>query len=229
MNKRQDSRPETPYLAARQEWNERYGSYISRANNWRLVAFGALAVALVATGGLVAVSMQSKVVPYAVEMSGAGEVVRVRRADVLSRPDANQIRAALRQWVIGARAAYSDGNAMRQFIDDTYAMTLPNSPAFGQLATYHKANNPYVRAAREGTITVDVHVAVPVSDDTWQVEWTETARDRAGQVLSSRNWQGNFTISFGSPSSEQEILRNPLGLYVKDFAWTARLTSSGNQ
>ena len=35
-----------PYLDARREWNERYGSYISRAKNWRLMAFGVLGVCL---------------------------------------------------------------------------------------------------------------------------------------------------------------------------------------
>ena len=28
-----------PYLDGRQEWLERYGSYISRAAQWRMVAF----------------------------------------------------------------------------------------------------------------------------------------------------------------------------------------------
>ena len=29
--------PENPYLAARQEWNERYGSYVRSAAAWRIV------------------------------------------------------------------------------------------------------------------------------------------------------------------------------------------------
>jgi len=30
-----DGGVDTPYLAARREWNERYGDYIARARNWR--------------------------------------------------------------------------------------------------------------------------------------------------------------------------------------------------
>ena len=40
-------KPETgsnPYLAARREWDERYGDLISRARNWRLAAFLALGI-----------------------------------------------------------------------------------------------------------------------------------------------------------------------------------------
>ena len=52
-----------PYLAARREWDERYGDLITRARNWRMAAFLALGVAVIETGGMVAHSMRSKVVP----------------------------------------------------------------------------------------------------------------------------------------------------------------------
>ena len=40
-----DSHLGNPYLAARKEWDERYGSLIKRAQNWRLAAMLALLVA----------------------------------------------------------------------------------------------------------------------------------------------------------------------------------------
>lgn len=39
--------PENPYLAARQEWTERYGSYVKAAAAWRVVGILSLALALV--------------------------------------------------------------------------------------------------------------------------------------------------------------------------------------
>ena len=39
-----------PYLAARREWDERYGSLITRARNWRMAAFLALGIAVIETG-----------------------------------------------------------------------------------------------------------------------------------------------------------------------------------
>ena len=47
----------SPYLDARKEWDERYGSLISRANNWRRAAFVALLIALLETGGLIALAL----------------------------------------------------------------------------------------------------------------------------------------------------------------------------
>lgn len=214
--------PETPYLAGRREWNERYGSYIKRENNWRLAALGSIAVALMAVSGLVWVSGQAKVVPYAVQLNGNNEVVRVQRADVASRPNANQMRAALRNWVIGARTVYVDLRAEQALVDATYAMTLPDSPAYQNLATYHRESNPYTRAANE-TVEVEVKAVVPVSDETWQVEWTETTKQRSGKVVDTKQWQGTFTVLISPPTNEAQIMVNPLGIYVRQFAWTTRL------
>lgn len=216
------SLPETPYLAGRREWNERYGSYVKAASNWRLAALGSMGIALCAIGGLIAVSMQTKVVPYAVELNGHQEVVRVQRADLLSAPNANQIRASLRDWIIGARTVYSDRYAMKTLIDRTYAMTMPDGRGFTDLANYHRTNNPYERAANQ-SVTVDVKVVVPVSDTTWQVEWTETTKEASGKVVGAQDWQGSFTVAVSPPTDAQQIMLNPLGLYVQQFSWTSRL------
>lgn len=219
------SAPENPYLSARREWNERYGNFVKQAANWRVVAFGSIGVALCAVGGLVAVSMQSKVVPYAVELNGHQEVVRVQRADLLSAPNANQIRASLRGWVIGARTVYGDRYAMKNLIDQTYAMTMPDSRAFMDLSNYHRANNPYELADAE-SVAVDVKAIVPMTDTTWQVEWTETTKEVSGKVISAQDWQGSFTIGVSPPTDAKQIMLNPLGLYVNQFSWTSRIPAS---
>lgn len=213
---------ESPYLRARQEWNERYGDYIKSAHQWRLAAIGSIAVALVAVGGMVSLSMQQKVVPYAVELNGHSEVVRVVRADVMARPTTNQVRASLRSWVIGARTVYVDRRAQQNLLDATYAMTMPDSPAFQTLSNYHRENNPYERTVRE-TAEITVNAIVPVSGETWQVEWTEIVKQRSGKVVDQKAWQGSFTISISPPTDDRQIMINPLGIYVKQFAWTTRL------
>lgn len=219
------TQPETPYLAARREWNERYGSYIATANNWRLVALGSLAIAAVAVSGLVWVSGQHKIVPYAVEFDGNGEVTRVARANVASEPNNRQMIAALRNWVIGARTVYTDLQAQKALIDQTYAMTYPDSACYQQLATYHRDKNPYRRSANE-TVEVTVNAVVPISSSTWQVEWTEATKQRSGKLIDTKQYQGSITTVLAPPTDEAQIMVNPLGIYAQQCAWTARL--SGN-
>jgi type IV secretory pathway TrbF-like protein len=62
----------SPYLAARREWDERYGNLITRAKNWRTAAFLALLVAIAETGGLIALALKNKTVPYVVAVDNLG-------------------------------------------------------------------------------------------------------------------------------------------------------------
>src|SRR2546423_15427392 len=99
---------DSPYLAARREWNERYGDYIARARNWRRAAFAALAVSGVLSVGTVWQASQSKVVPYVVVVDKLGDAVPVGRADRAAPADLRVVKAALAAWV-GAGRAVSSG------------------------------------------------------------------------------------------------------------------------
>jgi type IV secretory pathway TrbF-like protein len=65
--------PETPYRRAGQLWDERIGSARAQASNWRLMAFGGLALTTGLSGALVWQSMQSRVVPYVVAVDSLGQ------------------------------------------------------------------------------------------------------------------------------------------------------------
>ena len=58
-----------PYLNARQEWLERYGSYISRAAQWRLTTIIALVLLAGSITGNVIQACQVKAIPYIVEVN----------------------------------------------------------------------------------------------------------------------------------------------------------------
>ena len=65
----------SPYLAARREWDERYGDLITRAKNWRTMAAFCCLVALVATVGIVWLSARAHVVPFVVLVDNLGRPV----------------------------------------------------------------------------------------------------------------------------------------------------------
>lgn len=214
---------ELSYLNARQEYNDRCYDLAKLANNWRLISIVEAVSILVLIAGYVWLSLQQQVIPYAVELNGHSEVVRVTRADVAASPSVNQVKASLRTWVIGARTVYGDPLAQREHIDTTYAMTLPHSAAYQSLVEYHKAHQPFDRAKNESVeVTVNAVVPMPKSDKTWHVEWTETTRDVSGRLVGTTAWQGSFSITISPPTSDKQIMVNPMGVYVDQFAWTQR-------
>ena len=210
---------DTPYLAARREWDERYGSLITRARNWRIAAVLALSVALVATCGLIALSTKSKVVPYVVAIDNLGRVLAAGPADQASRADDRLKRAALFQWVSDLRTVTTDGVAQRKAIDRVYSMIANGSPAQVEIGDFYRNDPPFDRAQKR-TVEVDVKAVFPVSDRTFQVEWTEIVRGLSGQIESQDNWKGSVTIAISPPNDERLIRVNPLGIYVTNVSWS---------
>ena len=60
--------PETPYQRAAQAWDDRIGSARIQARNWRLIAFGCLAVSAGLAGGLVWQGARGTITPWIVEV-----------------------------------------------------------------------------------------------------------------------------------------------------------------
>ena len=213
---------ENPYLDGKRAFLEQHATIVQAANQWRLISFGCIAGFIIAVSGLVAVSLQHKVVPFVVETNAHSEVVRVTRADEMARPTTNQIKAALNDWITGARSVWGDYRAQDAMIRTTYAITLPESPAYQSLATFHKENDPFKRAQKEA-VEVAVNNVSLIAGDTWRIEWTETTKLISGRVVDVKVWQGSFTVVVVPPVNEKQILINPLGVQVKDFTWVTRL------
>ncbi len=68
------------YLAARQEWRERYGSYIKQAKNWCVAAPPSIAIAALFGAGVVYEANRTYILPYVVEVDKPGQTVELARA-----------------------------------------------------------------------------------------------------------------------------------------------------
>jgi type IV secretion system protein VirB5 len=217
------TQPEVPYLTARREWNERYGDYIAAAKNWRLAAMAALGVAGIAVMGVAWIGAQNRVVPYIVEVNKLGEAVGVMRADTMQKADTRVLKAQLARFVVAWRSVTPDLAVARRNINELYAMLSTTDPATVTINEYMKEHSPFERAGTE-TVSVEITNLLPISGETWQIEWTETRRSRHGELLDSTRWRCSPTVAFKQPKDEAEIMRNPIGLYIKEMAWSQQLS-----
>ena len=69
---------QSPYVRARQEWDERFGDQIKSKNNWRLAAFISMATTFLCVTGMVAIGYRSNTVPYVVALDDVGEVPGIK-------------------------------------------------------------------------------------------------------------------------------------------------------
>jgi type IV secretory pathway TrbF-like protein len=181
--------PHNPYLAARREWDERYGDLITRAKNWRMMAVLCSSVALVATAGVVWLSARSRVVPFVVLVDNLGRSIASGVADQTSLNDDRLKRANIFSWVENLRTVSSDGVAQRKVIDRVYAQIASGSAAQTFVSEYYRGDPPFKRAETE-TVSVEVKSVLPTSDRSYEVEWVETTRDLYGAVKATDRWKG---------------------------------------
>jgi type IV secretion system protein TrbF len=208
-----------PYLAARREWDERYGEFITRARNWRNMATISVLMALVATGGMVWLSARSHVVPFVVLIDNLGRPVATGLAEQASVGNDRLRRAVIQDWVENLRMVTTDGIAQRKAIGRVYAHIASGSSAQAFVSEFYR-NDPPFKRAQTGTVSVEVKSVLPTSDRTMEVDWIETSRDLYGNVQSSDHWKGSFTIAVNPPTDERQARANPLGLYVTAASWS---------
>src|SRR5947208_13076243 len=173
-----------PYLAARREWDERYGDLVTRARNWRTLAVVCALIALVTSGGMVWLSTKSRVVPFVVAIDHLERPVASGIADQTSATDDRLKRASILNWVENVRTVTTDGVAQRKAIDHVYAQIANGSHAQAFISDYYRSDPPQKRAETE-TVAVEVNAVLPTSDRTYEVDWKETSRDLYGTVKST--------------------------------------------
>ena len=215
-----------PYLAARNEWNERYGSYIAQRNAMAVFTLCALVVAILAVAGVVYIGSQSKFVPYVVAVDDRGRSVGVGAAQQAAQPTAKMIKAQLAEFIRNVRSVTSDRRVQKTWLKNAYAMMDRRDPAGVYIQEYFGGGDgprsPYVRAATE-TVEVNVSTILALSGESWEIEWTETVRDNSGAVTGRVLMRGLFQIRLSAPETEDAILKNPAGVFIKSISWSEKL------
>lgn len=213
-------KPVTPYQKAAREWDDRIGSARVQAKNWRLTAILILIlIAFPAIGGLVYVSAQPKQV-HIVEVSTDGNA-SYRGPGGRSyngyKPNDASIRYHLDRFIKDTRSISSDQAVLKQHWLDAYKLITPK--AKNQLDKYVQDNDPFVRAANE-RIGVTVTSMLPVSQDSWQIDWIESKWDARGLPSGDTRWRGVIKVLINQPKTAAQLAANPIGLYIDEFHWT---------
>ncbi|MBN8712816.1 MAG: conjugal transfer protein TrbF [Xanthomonadales bacterium] len=211
--------PATPYQAAAQVWDERLGSARVQAKNWRLMSFGCLGIALLMAAGLVWQSGESRVTPYVVEVDHAGQVRAVGAAITPYKPTDAQIAWYLARFIADVRSLSIDPIVVRQHWLEAYGYTTDKGAA--TLNAYARAHDPFAHIGQD-SVSVDVTSVVRVSDASFQLRWTEQ-HYHEGTPTGSEHWTAMLTLVMQTPRTEQQVRRNPLGIYVNGLSWSRDL------
>ena len=213
--------PETPYQKAAQAWDERIGSARVQARNWRLIAFGNLALAAGLAAALAWHAARGTVTPWVVEVDRLGETRAVSPAIADYRPTDPQIAWHLARFIENVRSLPADPVIVRRnwlsaydFITDKGAVALND---------YARVADPFGRIGKI-QVAVDISSVIRASNDSFRVAWTERRYENASLSATER-WTAILTVVFETPHDAERIRKNPLGVFVHAINWSKELSS----
>ena len=220
---------DNPYLSARRTWNEHVGDQVASRQTWQMLGLLSLLIALAGVGGMIHIGSQSKFIPYVVEVDKLGQTVAVAPLDRAQGVDQRVIHAAMAAFVQSARMVTPDVALQRKAIFGIYAMLSPDDPAAAKMNEFlngRPESNPFKRAEKE-TVSTEIISVIAQTGETWQVDWTETVRDRQGFVkIPPYRMRALVTMYVTDPApeiNEEQIRNNPMGIHVSDFAWSKQI------
>lgn len=210
-----------PYLDVRREWDERFGDQITRAKNWRLMAFITTGLLGLTIFAYVQLANRTQLVPYVVTVDNLG---RSAFAPALAdNPAANPllVRRELEMWISQWRSVISDPPAQRAAVDRVFALLDGRERAMGVVTNWYKENEPFKRSTTE-SISVAIIAAKQISDRAWDIEWTETTHPKlANTEQTTLRFRATIILNIVAPDTVELAMKNPLGVFITDVNTTA--------
>lgn len=221
---KKEKKEKNPWLNARGFMNDREKMFLSSRFGWMVMAIISLLIALGSVGGTLYVAQQSKFVPYVVQVDKLGQAMAVHRADRAAPVEPAVIHSTIAAWISDARMVTPDIAVQRDAIFRVYSHMTSNDPAIHKMNIWMNGTSESTPFKRSEKVTVSTEIisCIAQSPETWQVDWTENTFDREGNQIGRDRMRALVTVYIIPPTSEtteDQIRKNPLGIYVKDFNW----------
>ncbi|MDR2522998.1 MAG: type IV secretion system protein [Synergistaceae bacterium] len=207
-----------PFLAGRTEAAERYGHLAKNAAQWRRISLVLLICCAACVLAVIHMAGQITVVPYIVQVDQHGYEIAVKPVTP-SRVDDRLLIAHIGRYIWSLKTVFTDPEAQLHLMNFVYNSTPAGTAAETRYREHFRGSNP-VNINKTETISVIVNTVLPLSAETWQAEWTEERYTLMGNKIRTKHYRGIFTTAVVTPQTMQEILVNPLGIFITDFTFS---------
>ncbi len=217
--------PETPFLRAKEEWDNRIGSSVVQAKNWRLVAIILSISFLMLSTGSIYLGSLKKEVPIIVTLdlsSGQTNVLGFAKS-IKYEPRIQEIKYFLSSFINKVRAVPIDPVIIKQNWNDAYVFLKREAAIKLNNQVNTDKNNPLNNIGTETVIVEPISVNQVANSSSYQARWSETRYNKNGGLIDSYTMSGVFSLEIETPDSEAVIRVNPLGIFITNFSWSREL------
>lgn len=216
--------PYQHFLNTKGAWDQVFGNAIAAKRNWRNLSFVLSLGLLLAIAGAFWQGSQSKIVPHVIVLDKEGQELYSGAVKTSSKTDPKMIKKELGSFIKKNRLASVDRQLMLQNIDWVYAHMLPNTNALKKMNAHYQENNPFEMIAKETRIVERINSVLPVTKNTWAIEWQEAVRGVSdGEVIGTSKYKAIITISSKNPETPKQWSLNPFGIWIIDIEWEKKI------
>lgn len=209
----------TPYMAARQERQDRQLRILAAGKLWRNIAVLCLLANMALVSGVVALTQMRKETPFVLAVDKWGYTVPVGRAAPATLD--TYVQYHLKEFIRLSRGISIDTFSLEESIKRAYSFVKKPSSAFNYLNEYYtEVQKPFERAKQLSVFPESISI-IRVSDFTFRARWSEVTRAMSGHVLSKEHYWGEFTYRL-YPTEQQDPAErdsNPLAMKIEQITW----------
>jgi|GEM_PF-1998836 len=198
------------WLRAKNRYMDVYMELASNVSQWRAFCFVLMTLLAFSVIGNIQLSKSSKSIPYVVQVDKHGYAIPIQPADITGI-DNRVISSQIGQFVRNMRVRVRDRAAQKYFAETAYRSIADGSDAQRVLNDYFKKNVPF---DAKHPVMVELRSIIPITKGTYQAEWIEKMGVE-GAV--ERTYQAIFEVQISPPTDVQNLISNPLGVYITDF------------
>lgn len=209
----------SPYMAARQERQDRQLNILAAGKLWRNIAVLALLSNMALASGMVVITRMRKETPFVLAVDKWGYTVPVGRGEPATIE--TYVQYHLKEFIRLSRGITIDTFALEGNIKQAYTFVKKPSTAFNFLQEYYtEIQKPFERAKQISVYPDDISI-IRVSAFTFRARWSEVTRAMSGHQLSRDRYWGEFTYRLYPTdkldASERDT--NPLAMKIEQITW----------
>lgn len=201
---------ENPFFSS-EKYSDIYAGLAANAMTWRIVSIILGTMLLFSFIAFVSVAKNTKVIPYVVQVDQHGYSIPIKPLDH-SDIDNRIIISQIGQFISNARIRVLNKDAQIQFVKLSYRCIGEGSNAYKKLTNYYKESIP---TNAKSAVEIQVQSIVPISENVYNAEWRETFIADGGPV--TKYYKGIFQIEVSPPLQIENLIANPLGIFIEDF------------
>lgn len=218
---------DNPYFSNQKGFADKLDAERANTASWKFITLVSNVITVIAVIGCIYAANLPNVVPFIFKEDGSGGLTAMGVADEEMHVNKQMVANQIAAFIIGLREIPTSVEIKKRYVTRVEMMS---TPALFHNVLANMFKEEYSKAGA-GEVTVTLKSIIPLSNNTWELDWVETSTDGTtngsntdgganGGSNSTKLGEYKATLSIELSKefkNSSALIYNPLGLVVTDI------------